>query len=242
VPFQRSINVFVVAPTVALPTATQLVAVVHDTPLTATAAAPLGVGLATIDQVVPFQRSMSTCGAELFADLPTAMQLDTVEHEMPARFAETAPAGIGMLTIDQLVPFHRSTSGRCAQHVAGAEPTAKQLVVLAQETAESELSDVDGFRLVEVLQLVPFQRSMMACACSEVVDAVPTAKQPAVVAHETELRAYDQYPAGFVVGTVDQVLPFQRSANVANPDAFVNAVPTATQFVDVGHVTAASRA
>ncbi len=189
-PFPRSISVVVTPPTVELPTATQLVVPVQDTPMTATAVAPLGVGLATIDQAEPFQRSMSTCEAELFADVPTATQLDAVAQEMPAKCATTSWAGTGMSTIDQLVPFQRSTSGCSLQHVVEVElPTAKQFVVLVQETAASVLSDPDGSGPVEVVQAVPFQYSIRTCCLSKVVNSVPTAKQLVGVAHETELKS-----------------------------------------------------
>jgi hypothetical protein len=57
VPFQRSTNVVVVAPSNEWPTAKQLVVLGHDTPFRTLSAAPLGLGLVTMDQLVPFQRS-----------------------------------------------------------------------------------------------------------------------------------------------------------------------------------------
>jgi hypothetical protein len=57
VPFQRSTNVLVVVPSNERPTAKQVVGLGHDTPFRTLSAAPVGLGLVTMDQLVPFQRS-----------------------------------------------------------------------------------------------------------------------------------------------------------------------------------------
>jgi hypothetical protein len=58
-PFQRSANVLLELGVEYEPTAKQLVALEHDTALRETSVAPIGVGVATIDHVDPFQRSTS---------------------------------------------------------------------------------------------------------------------------------------------------------------------------------------
>ena len=65
VPFQCSTNGSVTVPPSTLPTARQLVVLAHETRLTSTANAPEGVGLETIDQLVPFHRSISVFCVEL---------------------------------------------------------------------------------------------------------------------------------------------------------------------------------
>src|SRR5437867_4039007 len=83
VALERSANVCLEAEE--LPTAKQVVALVHRTPLSAAEVVPLGFGLATIAQLVPFQRSTKVFVAELVEELPTAKQLVAVIHDTPLR-------------------------------------------------------------------------------------------------------------------------------------------------------------
>jgi hypothetical protein len=96
VPFQRSINVLEALPVAAPPTAKQLVGLVQDTPLSSGSGAPLGVGLATNDQTVPSQCSISV-GPPV---VPTAKQSDGMEHETPDSSPAGGPAGLTLGTID----------------------------------------------------------------------------------------------------------------------------------------------
>ena len=75
-----------------LPTARQFVLLVHETPLKRWLAAP--GGLATIDQLVPFQCSI---------DRPTATHDDGLVHETP--FSSFVP---GCATVYEVVPFQCS--------------------------------------------------------------------------------------------------------------------------------------
>jgi hypothetical protein len=146
VPFQRSINVFrrlrlpLGLPVAGLdaPTATQLVALEQVNPLKKLVGTPDTFGLVTIDQVVPFQRSTNVLTVELVCHQPTAKQLVEDGHDTPLRSVIDAPAGLGIVTIDQTVPFQRSTN--CVEPVLAVsiEPTAKQLVALAQATPARE--------------------------------------------------------------------------------------------------------
>src|SRR6476660_336405 len=92
------------------PTAWQLVVVGHDTPFKTAEAAPLGLGTATIDHVVPFQRSIRRRVIPLFSLLPTAKQVVVLGHDTRLSTDTVAPVGLRLGTTDQVEPFHRSTN------------------------------------------------------------------------------------------------------------------------------------
>src|SRR5207302_341629 len=100
----------------------------------------LGLGLGTIDQLMPFHRSMrGTTAPELLAmETPTAKQLVVPVHDTPYSALYLAPGGLRLGTIDQLVPLHRSTSVTYVKEGLSKEvPTAKQLLVLVHDTLDS---------------------------------------------------------------------------------------------------------
>src|SRR5262245_39713285 len=86
------------------PTAKQLVPVAHDT----FSSSFMLAGLGAIDHVVPFQLSTNAWDALS----PTAMQVDAPAHERPLRVACAPPAGGGLGATVQLVPLHRSITGK----------------------------------------------------------------------------------------------------------------------------------
>jgi hypothetical protein len=130
VPFQCSTSVLSADVVEELPTAKQLVVLAHATPYRMTAFVPVGLGLVTIDQLVPFQCSTNVLVPEPLDEKPTAKQLVVLGHETPYKTTKFAPVGWGLATIDQLVPFQR-----CSKvDAAGPLLTAKQLVVLAHDT------------------------------------------------------------------------------------------------------------
>ena len=95
-----------------MPTAKQLVVLVHDTPDSLACVGPGGFGLATIVQLVPFHRSTKVRLVVPTPGVPTAKQLVALAHDTPD---STLPFGsdvFGLDTIVQLVPFHRSTKVR----------------------------------------------------------------------------------------------------------------------------------
>ena len=107
------------------------------TPLKTVPVDPEGVGLVTIDQLVPFQRSITvTVFAAVVAD-PTAKQFVVLVHATPLKTVPVAAAGFGLATTDQLVPFHRSTSDDSRAVVETKEPTAKHSVVVGHATCAS---------------------------------------------------------------------------------------------------------
>ena len=115
VPFQASVNVLFSACDKDPPTAKQLVAAEHETACKPDAAVSVPFGLVTIDQLVPFQLSTNVLLAELLPETPTATQLVAAEHDTPSSSDPPVPVRLGLVTIDQLVPFQLSTN------VVGAE-------------------------------------------------------------------------------------------------------------------------
>jgi hypothetical protein len=105
------------------------VLLVHDTPYSSDPPVPVGLGLGTIAQLVPFHRSTSVPDAED----PTAKQLVALVHDT----SYSAPGGLGLGTIAQLMPFQRSISVPDPEY-----PTAKQLVLLVHDTSFKTLSVV----------------------------------------------------------------------------------------------------
>ena len=99
-----------------LPTAMQAVADVHATPfrpmLNGVPEYAMGLGVLWITQLDPFQRSASiaeSCVSALVNRYdPTAVHAVAVVHDTPVNGAPCAPAGPGVLWIDQLLPSQRS--------------------------------------------------------------------------------------------------------------------------------------
>ena len=116
------------------PTAKQFVALVHDTPASALSAPPGALGLGTIDQDVPFQRSINVFVAALVWKLPTAKQVVALTHDMADRALSDDPDNGG--AIDQVLPFHVSANDSSPMP-ASTLPTVRQLLALAHETSAS---------------------------------------------------------------------------------------------------------
>ncbi len=67
-----------------------------------------------MDHAVPFQCSINGWLAVASRAVPTAVQSTEERHETALRKALDAPTPAALRTIDQVTPFHRSTSGSCA--------------------------------------------------------------------------------------------------------------------------------
>ena len=112
-PFQISVIGFSLAVQHApkWPTAAQNAAVTQETPNRKLTWPVPGLGLGTIDQAVPFQVSISVRYDDRLlgdaADHPTAVQALADTQETPC--SSSRPALLGLGTIDQAVPFQRST-------------------------------------------------------------------------------------------------------------------------------------
>ena len=107
VPFHCSASGVGAEAEVELPTAKQLVALVHETPFNALDVVPPGFGLAPIDHVEPFHCSTSVAGPEAVVTLPTATQFVESTHATPPRVVSVAAAGTGIDSTDQVDPFQR---------------------------------------------------------------------------------------------------------------------------------------
>jgi hypothetical protein len=140
------------------------VAVPHVTPLKLLAIVPAGAGVIVIDQPPPFHTSIRRRTDDPETASPAARQRVAVGHEMLVRLAPVAPPGFGLVIIDQLDPFQRSTS------VPRPEPTAKQLVALRHVTPVSSVcATFAGFGLATIDHFVPFQRSTSVLVATSVV-------------------------------------------------------------------------
>jgi hypothetical protein len=83
--------------------------VVHDTPLKPLSTAPVGLGVVWIDHPAPFHRSPNVVALwALLTEYPAAAQVVAEVHDTPLSWLDAAPAGLGVVWIDQLVPFQRS--------------------------------------------------------------------------------------------------------------------------------------
>src|SRR5947207_151593 len=125
---------------------------------------PAGLGLGTTDQLLPSHCSTNVFVAEPFSELPTATHIVVVGHFTSVRSLLVAPAGSGLVTIDQLFPSHCSTNVWIAP-LAAKSATAKQLVALRHQTAlrAAEYGPSPGLGLAMIDQLAPFQRSISVC-------------------------------------------------------------------------------
>jgi hypothetical protein len=209
VPSQRSTNALVPLEAVWMPTATQLVALAHDTEerLLNKAASD---GLWTIDQRVPSHRSTN-----VFADdVPTAKQLVALAHDTPERLLESALRRLELETIDHRVPSHRSTSVSLPIE-ADAVPTAKHLVAVEHDTPERLLERAPrGFGLATIDQRAPSHRST-----NVFVDDAPTAKQLVAVEHDTPEKLLRDARVVRGPSTIDHLAPSQCSAKVLTSPA-----------------------
>src|SRR5437870_2835265 len=118
--------------------AKQLVVLVHDKPVRLLHGEPVGLGLGTIAQLVPFHHSTSVSnsvsrGPSVWPNHPTAKQLVVLVHDTPRRTLDGTPDGLGLETIAQLAPFHCSIRVTMPYELLSESPTAKQLVVLAHD-------------------------------------------------------------------------------------------------------------
>jgi hypothetical protein len=172
------------------PAAKQVVAVGHDTPSSSVSIELFGLGTVTSDQLVPSQCSamgLAVNTVALFGEFdayPTAKQFVALEQDTPLSVTVVAPAGVGLATIDHVVPFHCSISVvdvSVVREAAAASPTATQLVGLEHDTPSSSTNgSFRGVGLATIDQPVPFQRSINEPFASE-----PTAKHSDGLEHDT---------------------------------------------------------
>ncbi len=220
VPFHRSINEW----NDPVPTAKQLVAPVHATPDNSLDCEDSGFGDGTTDHDVPFHCWISVNLSSVPVEyVPTAKQLVTDRHVTSCSSALNAPGGLGLVTIDQLVPFHRSISARLPFRKA---PTAKQSVALTHETPCRFASGDPLGSVVGTIDQLP--ATLRSISVRVPLSDDPTAVQSA--AHTTDHNTLA--PDRLGLASIDQVLPFQRATIV-----WFACEPTATQFCGALHDT-----
>src|SRR5690349_21228795 len=131
------------------PTATQVVAVAHETPASAVEPLPLRFGVLCTDHFAPSQRTPSVAVPSLDEKRPTAAQAEGDGHETAASRCFVAPVGLGDTSVDHVVPFQRLMKAPPVEGVwpmMEKLPTATQKVLVAQETARSAPMSVAGGR------------------------------------------------------------------------------------------------
>ncbi len=194
-------------------------------------------------QLVPFQRSASVPVwlPWLSAVLPTAVQLEADGQAMLFRKLPCAPVGLGVGWMLHLVPFQRSTTAVALPELSVDPPTAMHAAAEVHATPCSRLlAALAGFGVGWMLQWAPFQRSASVFVGMPELSVVkPTAVQAEADMHATALSRLPGTPAGFGVGWILHLVPFQRSASVAvGFPARSDAKPTAVQTDPDWHATA----
>lgn len=147
------------------PTAQALVAEVVLAPYRKLMGA-LVLGLVTFDQAVPFQNRVNVLASSdgrphiVVQYCPTA-QASLAEAALTPD-SELRLVTLGLLTIDQVVPFQRRVSVSSDVHELEVQycPAARALVAEVAVTAESGSKTLPGLGLVTFDQLVPFQRKI----------------------------------------------------------------------------------
>jgi hypothetical protein len=131
VPFHWFPKMEFVAPTVAVPRTSHVVAETQDTDESDVAALPTGAAAATNDHVVPFHVS-ATAGP--VPEAPTARQKEIPTHETAFRVSPVVAGAFTLGTTLHVAPFH------CSMRVPPpapefSEPTATQKVAVVHETS-----------------------------------------------------------------------------------------------------------
>ena len=169
------------------PTAVQAVAEVHDTALRTLAVAPAGLGVAWMDQAVPFQCSASVpWRPPLLKEYPVAVHALAEVHDTPLRALALAPAGLGVAWMDQAVPFQCSASVPWRPRPLKEFPVAVHAAAEVHETALKMLPEAPaGCGVAWMDQFVPFQRSASSAASPALLASYPTAVQAVAAEHDT---------------------------------------------------------
>jgi hypothetical protein len=172
-----------------LPTAMQAVGEGHDTPLSVV---EMALGICSVAQRLPFQRSTSAAPSEF----PTAVQAVGDAHDTADKLLSSAPAGSSVAAIAQRLPFQRSTSAAPSEF-----PTAVQAVGDAHDTADSLLSVAPaGFGVATIDQPPPPRRSASVNVLPDLVAKLPTPTHEAGDPHDTADRLLPVGPRGLGVG------------------------------------------
>ena len=96
------------------------------------------------------------------------MQLVRLTHDTEERPLAVAPVGLGVVWMDQAVPFHTSANVTATPEPLAWRPTASQLVGLTHDTPDSKLvSAPGGLGVTCTPQAAPFHTSANVTATPE---------------------------------------------------------------------------
>jgi hypothetical protein len=205
----------------------QKMGLVHDTAV-ARRRVVAGEGSWVTDQVEPFHCATTAVTPSVpevsLAVSPTAVQEDGLVHDTEVK---TDRPVVGGVTIDQVWPFHCSTSGASSvvRDVAAVvsvtvlvvvddcPPTARQNVADGQETEERSLSGLAvGTGTAVAVQVPPWNTAAIGRTALLVVSD-PTATQSVAAPQETLPNVAVPPPPNVGVGTVDHGLGVTTSAD-----------------------------
>ena len=122
-----------------------------------------------------------------------------------------APLGLGVVWMDQLVPFHLSAS--VVVLVPLTYPTAMHPVAVHETPANWGDPPPPGLGVVCTVQVEPFHASASVVCTPPEVARNPTASQLVVDVHDTPVRDIESADRG--VAWMLHVVPFHVSARVA---------------------------
>jgi hypothetical protein len=135
-------------------------------------------------------------------------------HETPFK-SGLVPAGCGVASTVQLMPFQRSIRSVPKVLETGADPTAMHDRVDVHETPFRMLFADPGLGEVAIVQADPSQTSASVLALdTSTAAAFPTAAQNVVDVHEIPFRPAFVRLGGLGVATIDHLVPSQRCDNV----------------------------
>ena len=115
-------------------------------------------------------------------------------------------------------------------------PTARHAVEVHEIPSRSSFTP-PVLGLGTIVQLVPSQDSARVWSAGAELSKPPTAMHDVADVQETPVSQLNPAPAGFGVGSIAQVLPFQCSANVTSVPLPFTYSPTAKQETTDGHDT-----
>jgi len=189
-------------------------------------AAPGGLGVGWMLQVLPFHRSASVSGDGwlttfwwLGVKRPTAMHAVAEVQANPVNpdGLPPPPGSLGVGWMAQLVPSHRSARAWNPPEESWLNPAAVQADAEAQATVVRRVACAPaGLGVGWMLQLEPFQ-----CWAKVPELEVPTAVHAEADGHDTAFRKLNCAPAGLGVAWIVHRVPFHSSAKVTSvPELF----------------------
>ena len=201
------------------PTAVHALAAVHETDVSATGVAPVATAAVWVDQIAPFQLSISGCAAPaLVNETPVAVHALAAGQDTPSSAPPVVPVAVGVVSMLQAVPFQRSASGEMMPPALIEAPVAVQAFDALHDTAKNTLDTAfagvgTDARLTADAPVV----STSGCITSELFVYEPTAVQ-LLVLHDTPLSELSSAPVGVGSGAAPHGPPVHSSESGTKPD------------------------